>query len=365
MIRIVTSARLAAILRRMRGPLAACFGAIFLFPCALQAEPPPFSVIDLHVDLPYRSLYKGRPFAFGSGEYVADKLQKAGVSGVVLPLYLPKDASPQGRTRAELERSYAHVFRSILTTAPYSLFGCSIDRAGNEARSIETWLAFEGAEPVGSGLMEIRTWAMRGVRSFGLVHSEENALATSSGQATTAQFGLSEQGREFVQNVFQVGGLIDVSHASDQATDEALALAHKTGGIVIATHSNSRRLAPHPRNLTDQQIRGIAQAGGVIGVNFHQRFLSRDGGRDASLSDLVRQVKYLVQVAGPDAVAIGSDFEGGIRPVLQLSDATQYQKLARALLAAGLSAELVAKIFAQNARRVLCPRDATPLPRAG
>lgn len=353
--RTITAA-LLAMLQRVQLPLA-CLAAFLLFPCALRAEPSPFSVIDLHVDLSYRSLYKGRPFAAGSGEYVAAKLYQAGVRGVVLPLYLPEDASPQGRTRAELERSYAHVFRSIVSTPPYSLFGCSIYRAGNDGRSVETWLAFEGAEPVGSSLIEIQKWALRGVRSFGLVHSIQNSLATSSGQANSPQFGLSSQGKEFVHNVFQVGGLIDVSHASDLATDEAISLAREIGGTVIATHSNARRLAPHPRNLTDQQIRGIAQTGGVIGVNFHQRFLSPDGGRDAKLFDVVRQVKYLLQVAGPDAVALGSDFEGGIRPVSELSDATQYPKLAQALLGAGLSEDVVRKVFSQNARRVLCPHD--------
>jgi len=322
-------------------------------PPAATAETEPVPVIDLHVDLSYRSLYKGRPFAEGSGQYVARSLYRAGVRGVVLPLYLPEDASPKGRTRAELERSYAHVFRSIVVTPPYSLFGCSIRRVGSEVRPIETWLAFEGAAPVGADLAEIRKWALRGVRSFGLVHTSENSLASSSGQSTVTS-GLTQEGRRFVRHVMEVGGLVDVSHASDQATEDALDLAAEWGGTVIATHSNARALAPHPRNLTDEQIRRIAQSGGVIGINFHQRFLSKDGGRDASLADVVRQVKHLLRVAGPSALAIGSDFEGGIRPVAELQDASQFQVLVRALLRAGVSMDQVHQLFHENARRVLC-----------
>lgn len=327
---------------------------IWGFPIRLQAGDEVFPVIDLHVDMPYQSLYKERPFSEGSGQYRAKELFAAGVRGVVLPLYLPEDASPQGRTRAELERSYAHVFRSIVATAPYALMGCGVGTNGQEARAVDTWLAFEDASPVGADLAEIRKWTLRGVRSFGLVHNQQNALSTSSAQGPSPPFGLSVSGRTFVQQVFSVGGLVDVSHASDRATDEALDLAEESGGVVIATHSNARALAPHARNVTDLQLRRIANTGGVIGVNFHQRFLSRDAGPNASLADVVRQVRHMLEVAGPGAVAIGSDFEGGIRPVADLADVTGLQKLARALLASGLTKGQVRAVFFDNARRVLC-----------
>ena len=325
-----------------------------LYPRALDAEEDVVPYIDLHVDLSYRSLYKGKPFSLGSGQYMARALNRTGVRGVVLPLYLPEDASPQGRTRAELERSYAHVFRSILETPPYSLPGCSIGRAGPSRRSVETWLAFEGSAPVGADLAEVRKWVLRGVRSFGLVHSIPNTLATSSGVAHPEGQGLSAAGRRFVEYVFNAGGLIDVSHASDSATDETLRMAEQLGGVVIATHSNARRLAPHPRNLTDEHIERIARLGGVIGVNFHQRFLSADGGRDAELSDVVQHIKYLLDVAGPDAVALGSDFEGGIRPVAGLENVAHIQTLAQALIAAGVDRAQVRAVFSENARRALC-----------
>jgi membrane dipeptidase len=143
-----------------------------------------------------------------------------------------------------------------------------------------------------------------------------------------------------------------VSHASDRALSDVLGLASETGGVVVATHSNARALAEHPRNLRDDQLAGIARTGGVVGLNFHSPFVVR--GRPATLADVVRQAKYLVRVAGVEHVALGADFEGGIRPAKGLEDASRFPDLARALLAAGLSEAAVRALFSENALRVLC-----------
>jgi membrane dipeptidase len=87
-------------------------------------------------------------------------------------------------------------------------------------------------------------------------------------------------------------------------------------------------------------------------VNFHSAFLTRN--QTATLADVVRQVKYLVDLVGPEHVAIGSDFEGEIRPPAELADAEGYQKLARALVQAGVPKDTVEAVFAKNALRVLC-----------
>lgn len=329
------------------------------WPGRLEAEERAPGVIDLHVDLSYRTLYKRSPFALGSGQFSVERILEGGVTGVVLPLYVPEDAEPHGRSRYQLEASYAHVYSQILKTKPYSLPGCSIGRAGGEKRDVSTWLAFEGSEPLGADEQEVRKWILRGVRVFGLVHSIPNGFAATSGRggAPPNDFGLTPLGKKFVELVYRLGAVIDVSHASDRATDEALAIARRLGRPVIATHSNARALAPHPRNLTDVQIRGIAASGGVVGVNFHQPFLASAPGAGAHLVDVVRQVKHLRQVGGIEVVALGSDFEGGISPVAELSDASRFPRLYRALRAAGLSSEEVQKVFSLNARRVLCPES--------
>jgi membrane dipeptidase len=328
-------------------------GATLLFPQALSAADPLVPVIDLHVDLSYQARFQDKEFRSGLGQYVAEKLIPAGVRGVVLPLYVPLDAEPHGRSRYQLERSYAHVFQAITQTAPYSLPGCGIHRGGGEKRLLTTWLAFEGSGPIGGDEAEVRKWVLRGVRSFGLVHAVHNELATSSGPIK-AESGLTDEGKKFIRAVANAGALVDVSHASDKSTDDAIALSLSLGRPLIATHSNARALAPHPRNLTDEQIRGIAKTGGVIGVNFHRPFLAKSRGAAVSLKDVVEQVRYLKAVGGIDVVALGSDFEGGISAVPELSDATQFQRLAAALRKANFSEAEVHQVFHQNAWRVLC-----------
>mgnify|MGYP001078988456 CR=1 FL=1 len=119
-----------------------------------------------------------------------------------------------------------------------------------------------------------------------------------------------------------------------------------------------RAINDHPRNLTDDQLRIIAASGGVAGVNFHAPFVT--GGAEATLDDVVKQVEYLVKVAGIDHVAVGSDFDGGITTPVGLEDASTFPALAAALRRKGMSHDDVLRIFSQNALRVLGWRPLPP-----
>lgn len=312
---------------------------------SLTAAPVP--VVDLHVDLSYEYNFKGKSFGLGSGQFSVAQLQRGGVAGVVLPLFVPRDASPDGPRLEDLERSYARVSQALLNTPPLAAAGCAA-----KPGSVRTFFAFEGAGPLASDPDQLALWAGRGLRIVGLVHTYANALASSSGDVPREVFGLTERGRALVRRAFALGLLVDVSHASDRAVVDVLAIARELHGVVVATHSNARALADHPRNLSDEQLRGIAATGGVVGVNFHSPFLVRR--RRATLSDVVAQLKYLTAVAGIDHVAIGSDFEGDIRPPAELADASRFPRLSAALADVGFSEQAVRKIFADNALRVLC-----------
>jgi membrane dipeptidase len=217
---------------------------------------------------------------------------------------------------------------------------------------VQTWLSFEDSGPVEASSEAILSWILRGVRVFGIVHTEPNSLATSSGAPSLGK-GLSARGARFVELVWKHGGIVDVSHASDEATDDMIALARQLRGPIMATHSNARALAQHPRNLTDAQIRAIGGLGGVIGVNFHGRFLEPKTGQ-ANLTHVVDQFLYLRRIAGIGAVAVGSDFEGGIRPPRELGHELGFVELGRALGKAGFSSSDLKRAFGENALRVLC-----------
>jgi membrane dipeptidase len=334
---------------------------------ATEASPP---VVDLHVDLSYRVNYRGGSFARGSGQYPASALRRAGVAGVVLPLFVPKNVSPEGPRRQDLEASLASVLALIPKTPPYAPPGCSAPDG-----SVRTWFSLEGAAPLAAEPDAARTWAARGVRLFGLVHTADNVLATSSGGANPPTTGLTSVGRTLLHDIDRAGGIVDVSHASDATVADVLAEAQKDGAPVVASHSNARALTPHPRNLTDEQLRGIALSGGVVGVNLYSRFLVT--GRRARIEDVVRHVQHLVRVAGVEHVAIGSDYEGDIEPPLGMETVRGFPRLFAALRAAGSSFEEVAKVFGSNAVRLLCPRveaargsegrapDRNPAPNSG
>lgn len=333
-----------------RLPVWCALGAIAaLTPPSLEAGPARVPIVDLHVDLSYQYTYQGKPFESATGEFRARDLERAGVRGVVLPLYVPRDVSSEGPRLQDLEHSYARVFGALLKTPPYALPGC-----GRAAGKVQTWLSFEGAGPLAGRPEELPLWVARGVRLFGLVHSYDNELSGSSGQLASRQKGLSAAGRELAQGIVALGGVLDVSHASDRAADELIEIGRAAGVPVVASHSNARALAPHPRNLTDAQIRALAATGGVVGLNLHQRFLARRGST-AELSDVVAQVRHIRRLVGIEHLALGTDFEGGIRPVPGLGNIAELQTLATALREEGLAEREIEQIFYKNALRVLCP----------
>lgn len=338
-------------MKRWRGwPWCAVGALALLCPPSLSAGPARVPIIDLHVDLSYQHNYQGKPFTHATGEFQAGELVRAGVQGVVLPLYVPNDVSPSGPRLEDLEHSYATVFGALLKTPPYSVPGCHL-----KPGKVSTWFAFEGAAPLASAPDQLAAWVARGVRLFGLVHSHDNSLAGSSGEPNSRQVGLTPLGRDLAMRIVALGGVLDVSHASDRSTDQLIELAKQAGVPAVASHSNARTLAPHPRNLTDAQIRAIASTGGVVGLNLHQRFLAARGST-ADLTDLIRQVRHIQRLVGTEHLALGTDYEGGIRPVPGLENVTELQSLAQALRTEGLSEHEISQIFYKNALRVLCPR---------
>jgi len=323
-------------------------GALLLLPAPATGTRP-FGVVDLHVDLSYQTNYEGRSFSVATGQFRAAELARAGVVGVVLPLFVPKRVSPTGPRALDFEASYQRIYGELAANDAYRLPGCM-----PRGVRVATFFAFEGAGPLAGHREELVAWAARGVRVLGLVHTRENELASSSGDVPERAFGLTPAGRELVRAAQALDMVVDVSHASDRALRDVVALALEAGVPAIATHSNARTLADHPRNIRDAELRAIAKTGGVVGVNFHAGFLKPKG--EATLDDVVEQVRYLVRVMGAEHVAVGSDFEGDIRPARGLEDVSGYQRLATALVASGLSTEEVAGIMGKNALRVLCRR---------
>lgn len=344
--------------RALRLRVAAVAG---LFAAALLGAPlasrggappePPIMVVDLHVDLPWQVHFKGRSLDLSEGHARLGALKDGGYGGIVFPIYLPDKTHKDGAHIEDADAVLGTIEKIIARNPAFLPLGSRFAEPGR----ISTFLAIEGGGAFAADITQIDRFIDRGLRLVSPAHGKNSPLSASATDKAV-DHGLTPIGKEFCERVYSKGALIDVSHVSDAAFADIVAIAQRHGAPVVATHSNARAVARHPRNLTDDQLRIIAATGGVAGVNFHAPFVT--GGADATLDDVVKQVEHLVKVAGIDHVAVGSDFDGGITPPVGLEDASTFPALAAALQHKGMSRDDVLRIFSQNALRVLGWRPA-------
>lgn len=189
-----------------------------------------------------------------------------------------------------------------------------------------------------------------GVRYITLVWNYETHIGVPS--AINQSLGLKQFGMEMVEIMQHLGMMVDVSHLSDQGVRDVLTIAKNP---IIASHSNARSLCNHSRNLSDELIRGIADNGGVIGVNCVPYFLSETD-KTIRLAQVIAHIKHIYQVGGEDVLAIGSDFDGfaGTTPELdEIRTIADMPKLIGKLSQAGFTEHQIEKLFNSNVLRVL------------
>jgi membrane dipeptidase len=317
----------------------------------MNADAGLFPYADLHVDLPYQHVFKHVALAEGTGQFSAASAHQSGLAAVVFPLFVPARVARGGPRAEDYESSWRTFEESLGRQSIYASPAVSPTQG-----QVRTFYSFEGMGCFTDDSEVLARWVKRGVRLFGLVHNQSNALAAAALDRHANDFGLTELGKRVVTQIYALGGVVDVSHSSVHTARDVLDIAEKLGKPVVASHSNARRLLDNPRNLDDELIDRIAHSGGVIGVNFHSPFLAKR--RRATLDDVVRQAQYLVSRAGAAHVALGSDFEGDIKPPIGLESLRDMQHLAQALLRAKLSADDVRAIMSGNALRILLPREA-------
>jgi len=201
-------------------------------------------------------------------------------------------------------------------------------------------LAIEGAHALDGDPANVEVVADAGFRMMSPSHFFDNAFGGSAHGLVKG--GLTDPGREMVERMEARGMLVDVAHASAATIDDVLEMATRP---VIASHTGMRGVADNARNLTDVQLRGIADTGGVAGVGF---WPTACGGEDAA--SIARSIRYAVDVAGADHVGLGSDFDGAVQVPF---DATGLVQVTDALLSAGLADDEIAKVMGGNVRRVL------------
>ena len=195
----------------------------------------------------------------------------------------------------------------------------------------------------------LRTLYRLGARMMTLTWNYENSLAWpgKGGGVPETERGLKQRGFQVLEEMESLGMIVDVSHLSDAGILDVLKAAKKP---FVASHSDARSLASHSRNLTDEMIRGIAEKGGVIGINYCCSFLEDipEGQKPVSrIARIIDHMKHIRQVGGIGCLGLGSDYDG-ITGELELPTAAALPRLAEAMEEAGFTASEVEDVFYRN-----------------
>lgn len=228
----------------------------------------------------------------------------------------------------------------------FAIIRTRADLAAHLARRTPSWpvtaglLAIEGAHALDDDPANVDVVADAGYRMMSPSHFFDNAFGGSAHGVEKG--GLTEAGREMVERMERRRMLVDVAHASAATIADVLAIASRP---VIASHTGVRGVVDNARNLSDQQLRAIAETGGLIGIGF---WPTASGGDDAGA--IARSIRHATDVAGMDHVGLGSDFDGAVPTPF---DASGLVQITDALIDAGFADEEIGKVMGGNVIRIL------------
>ena len=228
-------------------------------------------------------------------------------------------------------------------------------RSAFENEKIAAIFHIEGAEAIDPDLYMLEVLHSAGLRSIGPVWSRP----TIFGEGVPFSFpstpdigsGLTELGIALVKRCNELNIMIDLSHLNEAGFWD---VARHSSAPLVATHSNVHSITQHSRNLTDKQLRAIADSDGMVGLNFAAAFLREDGKMlaDVPLSQVLKHLDYLLEILGEDRVGLGSDYDGAIMPE-ELNDLSNLPNLILAMESHGYDEILIKKLCRENWLRVL------------
>jgi membrane dipeptidase len=365
-------------------------------------------VVDTHDDITSKILDSGFDLGKPTGETHTDlpKMKAGGVTAEFFAVYVDSSytkpsAAGGGSARRALDMIDI-VYQQIERYPADLVLATSVSdiRRAKQDGKIAILMGIEGGHAIENSLFALREFHRLGVRYMTLTHTNTNDWADSAGgfgpPAEVRHHGLSPFGEEVVHEMQRIGMLVDLSHVSDETFEAVLRVAKCP---VIASHSSSRAIAPHVRNLTDEQLRALAKNGGVAMVNFftgfidpkvvaaQKRFQAEHGKEIAELhakykgdiaafgvelkklyapyrpaptplSVLIDHIDHMVKVAGVEHVGLGSDFDGVMEIPHELGGIDGLPKITLELLKRGYTDEQVKKILGENFLRVMGEAEA-------
>ncbi len=277
-------------------------------------------IYDTHSDIFYNLAFKNVEDPFK--EYHLDDLTKGGVVGGIWVVYSDED------------------FDVV------SAYKIAIEKFSKYEKDFDVIKGLEGLRNV-PDIKTLEVLYNMGIRHASLTWNEENHLAT--GVKGNSDRGLTDLGKEFIKYMNDHNMIIDVSHLNEKSFYEVLQEQPK---ILIASHSNAYALSDHMRNLKDEQLVALRDAGGMVGCVAARNFVSKNKD-EQNINGLVKQIKYLVSIMGIDRVMLGLDMMNYLSdfPNSNLDDLQTHadcSKLEQALLNNGFNKEDVEKITYKN-----------------
>ncbi len=315
-------------------------------------------VVDLHADLLWRTAETGKdPWELCPGEMLdLPRMLAGGPMVQCFTLYTPGDLEGEAAT-AYAERLH-ELWRGVVERGAGRLgwIRTREDLLQTPRDGLSGVLTMEGASPLRGEVSLLDRFHALGVRSLGLTHNPRNEAGCGCMVPAAERRGLTSFGRELVRRCAELGILLDVAHLAPEGFRDLLDEASRLPSPppIVSTHTGAAALTPHPRNLTDDQLRGLAATGGLAGVTLYPPHV-RIGARESSIEDPLDHAEHIASVCGVEHVAVGADLDGFDPPGLPggADSPACYRMIERGLLGRGWSRADVDLALGGNALRVL------------
>ena len=319
-----------------------------------------YPYIDLHCDTLPRAMRQGKDTLYALEDTMTDlvKLRAGGCLAQCFAIFMPPLPYVEKATDYHGDEAYIETLHRIFvqTAKEHGDIFARVETAADLAAlpasgRVGGILTMEDGRAVQGSFENLKRFYDMGVRILALLWNHANCFgAPNSTDPAVMNTGLTAFGKEAVGYMEQLGMGIDVSHLSDGGFWDVVRLAKKP---FFATHSNCRALNPHPRSMTDEMIRALADKGGVMGINFCPEFLTQDITRtDATSDGIAAQLRHRINAGGLECAAVGTDFDG-IGGELEIPDASFMPHLFEELEKRGFTANELEYIAYRNTARVL------------
>lgn len=310
--------------------------------------------VDSHTDTPLWFSRQGFNMADREQNRVNfPKMEEGMLDGVFLAAYIGQKGRSDDSLRIAVER-VTQIINNIHKQVKLNSDICGIATTPEEFARLKqegkrtVFIGIENGYGIGKDIRNLARYKGMGVTYMTLCHSYDNDICDTSTHTKKEWDGLSPFGEEVVKEMNRLGMMIDLSHAGESTFWDVMKLTRKP---VICSHSSARALCNSDRNLTDEQLRAMAQNGGVVQVCLLDMYINKDR-KKASLTGAIEHIDHIVKVAGVNHVGIGSDFDGG-GGITGCQAHNDFVQITVKLIEKGYSEEDIARIWGGNLMRVL------------